>query len=194
MEAGDSRGPCLWAVVETAPDHVDAVTWCDSIDAGKDRDECHFLRAEGARDWEGCSRAGRFADDCRLHLFSGRLAGLRAAPTDLPSVQAEVIPLLEAVGVADDERYWSAALRWSLSHQHPLDRGSCDALQHPGWREACQQTALAVYGDRLNRTRDFGGGVPCSDEALPRALQHTPDPGLDAMRAQWRQRDGCAPR
>lgn len=153
--------------------------------------ECWFVLAERERDPALCARAGAFRDDCALHVLSRafpRWIDPQTRPGD-PQEQ-ELVDRIAQIGMApDDPRPWSAWYRWVLSQGAPLDRAACRAVPDPMRREACLQTGLALYGDRLNRARDTRdrAPLPCplpADPALlPPDLRHTPDPELDALRA-----------
>lgn len=156
---------------------------CDRVEGARDRADCAFRAAEAHGDPKGCADAGEWADDCRLHVWTG---GLRKwAPRDVPLVDAEgtVAGKVTEYGfAADDPRPWSAWYRHALGRMRPLDRAQCRTLPDASHVEACLQTGLALYGDLLNVARDQKL-YPCDGGPLPSLLQTTPDPELDALRA-----------
>jgi hypothetical protein len=154
--------------------------------------ECAFQVGERRSDPEACALAGRFADDCRLHLLS---AGFRAwVPKDARVDDAVLLQRLaseaQAVGLgADDLRPWSAWFRGVLDQQPSVDRSACQRLDAP-LAEACWQTGRALYEDRLNMARDRGL-VPCGGGAPPRFLATGGDAELDARLAVRMEQDLC---
>lgn len=146
------------------------------------RDECWFQLAEHDDDPAWCSRAGQFADDCRMHHVSRhfRTLGRGSAPTE-----EQVAAIITAAGLAPaDSRPWTAWYREMLSRQPTLDLSVCP----PGARrEACRNAGLVLYNDRLNRARDQRAWK-CGEEP-PRSLAVVPDPDLEALRA--RRTDAC---
>lgn len=156
---------------------------CDEVAGTEAAAECWFRRAEAHGDADACAHAGAFEFDCRMHLFTRGFdtwveSGARPGEGE-DSVAAHAV----AAGLAaDDPRVWSAWYRRVLTPQAPLDRGSCDAAPDPTRREACRQTALAVWQDRLNVARDRHLW-PCDGSPRPPLLQTTPDPELDAQTA-----------
>lgn len=179
------RDDCVLAGVEAlaAEDPDGAFALCARLDGDVARDECAFQVAERSDDPRRCAEAGRFLDDCRMHLWSRDLRarlGPGARPGDAEdSLQGR---LADYGFEADDPRPWSALYRELLSRQRPLDRGSCLAAPSDAQREACRQTGISVYDDRLNMARDRHL-VRCG-EPLPGLLETTPDPELDALRAR----------
>lgn len=169
-----------------------AAALCGALPEGASRDECAFQVAEKSGSPARCAAAGRFADDCRLHLWSQDLPKLLPAGADPGEVEAAATAALAAHGfAADDLRPWSALYRELLGRQRPLDRGRCAQAPTPDLVEACQRTGAALYGDRLNHARDFDH-FPCGGGPTPALLQTAPDPDLEAMVAERRAR--CAER
>ncbi len=170
------------ALAKTDP--TGALTLCAGLPEGVGRDECAFQVAERSADPSRCAEAGRFADDCRLHLWSRGLRELipaGALPGDLEAKAAEE---LARYGLdAEDPRPWSAFYRDLLGRRTPLDRAACQQAPAGFQREACAQTGLQLYNDRLNMARDRHL-VRCDQPELPALLQTTPDPELDALRAR----------
>lgn len=179
------RDDCILAGVEAlaSEDPSGASALCARVEGEVSRDECAFQVAERSGDPKRCADAGRFVDDCRMHLWSRDLRG-RLKPGARPGdVEAELQSRLADYGFqADDPRPWSALYRELLSRQRPLDRASCAEAPTDAQREACRQTGISVYDDRLNMARDRHL-VRCG-EALPGLLETTADPELDALRAR----------
>ena len=184
------RGDCqlavieAWATAEGEP--TDALlARCGALDAERTRGECAFQVAERRDDPGACAAAGPFADDCRLHLFTlgmARWAPQNVDPTD-PTLHVGMLAEMERVGLPrGDLRPASALFRAVLDRQPRLDRGTCQPLPR-GWREACWSTGEALFHDRLNQARDQGT-LPCPGALLPPALDHAPDPALDAALTQ----------
>ena len=182
LATGDCAGIQDDALAEDC--HVQAAD-CDGL-SGASSDECWFRHAEKTDDPADCGRAGSFADDCRMHLFTRAIEDIRA------EVGGDESPVGEAALAAglepDDIRPWSAWYRTALSRQRPLDRSRCALVSEPSHREACEKTGLALYADRLNRARDQHTW-PCHGEELPAALRYSVDPDIDAMIA--RRTDLC---
>lgn len=169
---------------------------CGAVSADAARDECAFLVAERYRAPSLCRQAGRYADDCALHVVSAAFA-VAKAPTEAWAAEQ-----IAASGLApDDPRPWSAYYRDRLGRSAPLDRAACAALDDAPARpdratraEACRQTALAVFDDRLNAARDrrrFRCEAGVVQPPLPALVQWVPDPDLDAAWA--RRTDLCTP-
>ncbi len=188
------RADCTSAAAEAlaATDAAAAAGLCAGLPAGSGRDECHFQVAERSADVRRCADAGDFADDCRLHRLSADLRNLLpASATDLATAEATLAPHLRDYGFApDDMRPWSAAFRYLLARELPLDRGRCDAVTDPDRAEACRHTALALFEDMLNHARDTTG-LPCDGGPLPPRLRYRPDPDLDAILARRMATDLC---
>ncbi len=190
------RGDCIVAAAEAlaATDTDAAQALCDSLvgdELGLYRDECGFQVAERSGDPERCATAGRFADDCRLHQLSSALGGAIPRGAAPGGFESQLAPQLAQWGFAEDDlRPWSAAYRWVLGGQRPLDLGSCAAVARPELAEACVRTGLAHYEDVLNHARDTGS-FPCDGSALTGRLAHMPHPELDALIERRRQEDLC---
>ena len=108
------RGDCIIHGVErlarTNPQGAEVL--CASLD-GLSADECWFQLAERSGEPERCDRAGRFAEDCRMHAWTARVPKL-AGPTDPPEVWAEALSRAASeMGFSSgDERPWVAASRF----------------------------------------------------------------------------------
>lgn len=196
------RADCVTAGAEALAPTDAAAAWalCEGLPEGQGRDECAFQVAEGARDPARCPAAGRFAEDCRMHLWSREIQGLLGKDVPTSAVEGLISPRLADFGFeAQDMRPWSAAWRVVLSAQRPLDRASCASATRPELVESCRATALIVYQDRLNQLRDKGllsrpqGGEPswCEGGELPPSGRFEADPELEAMLRERRARDLC---
>lgn len=190
------RADCVLAGAEalavTDPDG--AARLCAGLDEGVSRDECGFQVAERAGRPELCTAAGRFEDDCRLHLWSRALREIVPARARPGEVEASASAALGAYGFAtDDNRPWSALYRELLARQRPLDRASCEAAPTAEQRAACWNTGIMVYNDRINVARDRKQ-LPCDGAPVPAILQTTPDPELEALLAARLKVDPCSSR
>ncbi|MBN1336781.1 MAG: hypothetical protein JXB39_12560 [Deltaproteobacteria bacterium] len=191
------RADCGLAAAERlahtrGPTTGDLLARCRRLD-GWAADECAFQVGERRRDPAACAAAGRFADDCRLHLFSTGLASwvpAGASPSD-PALLERLRSEGAATGLdPTDERAASAYFRWVLGGRVPLDRGACDALSDPALQDACRHTGLALYADRLNHARDTRT-YPCGGGVLPASLAYAPDPEIDRLRQRREEEDLC---
>ncbi len=170
------RDSCLVALVERR-----GVDRCAEVVSPTTREECAFRLAEKLRAPERCKEAGRFAEDCALHVVSNTF--LVDAPDARPGGPEESVLAARIVAsglAADDPRAWTAWYRWALGRHAPLDRGSCDAVTNDTRRALCRTAGRGLYEDRLRHARDTGA-LTC--EVHAESLQHTPDPELDTLRA-----------
>ena len=180
---------CLLSAVErlAAREPAEAEALCDAITDPLSVEECWFQVAERTRDPSGCSRAGRFADDCRMHLF---VAGLPrwapARPADGPlegeagaawaaAVEAAVPEHQREVGFgADDTRPWFALFR----HLHATEKAPNPSICAPFWggprAEPCVAAGVGVYQDRLRYARDTGDLSCAAERARADALPAGP--------------------
>ncbi|MCB9765178.1 MAG: hypothetical protein H6739_35720 [Alphaproteobacteria bacterium] len=184
---------CTWAVVEAlAPvDGEAAAALCDGLQ-GRGQGECYFRLAELRGDASWCAKAAPNEDDCRLHVFSQGMGGWLPRGAAPGAVEPLAAAPIQAAGLSvDDPRPWSALYRFVLGGQRPLDRSTCADAPTPLQQEACAQTALALFDDRLNHLRDRGEAL-CEGE-LPPAARYAPDPALDARLAERRAADLCDP-
>jgi hypothetical protein len=153
---------------------------CGAIVEPTLRDECGFLRAESSGDYGDCASAGRYVEECRMHLWSADIARWEPAGVAPGDLETEVAARAALAGfAADDPRPWSAWYRQVLGRMVPLDRAQCEAVTAALPREACLHTALLVYDDRLNVARDKRL-YPCDGGELPPLLRHAPDTAIQA--------------
>jgi hypothetical protein len=165
---------------------------CEVVADATLRGECWFRLAEKGKDPALCPKAAPFADDCALHVLSAAFPKWIPKGTRPGDHDDDAAAQIAAAGLAaDDMRPWSAWYRWVLLEERPLDRAGCANVADAARREACLHTGIALYQDLLNRARDRHT-YPCDGGALPGALQTTPDPELDALRAA--RTDLCTPR
>ena len=149
--------------------------------------------AEASGQPQLCEGAGRYADDCKLHLWTATL--LRELPRDARPAEAEelVPPLLEGHAFdVGDGRPWVAVYRMLMGGRRPFDRGLCDEIPHAERRQICRDASWDLYQDLLNRARDRGR-FPCDGSPLPSELISTPDPELEAAIERRRTEDLCPP-
>lgn len=184
---------CITAAVERLkPGQAEAgARLCEELPEGTGRDECWFQLAENSADPTWCDRAGRFMDDCRLHMWTGDL--MQKLPRDLSPVEAEPVAreLLERHRFdADDGRPWVAVFRMTMGRRRPIDRSLCDGLSTAERQRICRDASRDLYNDLLNHSRDKGD-FPCDGSPLPSHLQYVDDPGLDALVAERRAADLC---
>lgn len=187
------RGDCVTAGAEALA-HTDAdaaATLCAGLPDGTPQDECGFQVAERSGDATRCATAGRFAEDCRMHVWSRSLAEALPRSTSLAEAEPRVQLLAEAAGFTErDPRPWVVLARYLLGADTPLDRSRCDALVEPERRRVCKDAARDLFHDRLNHARDTGT-FPCGGGPLPSLLAHSEDRELDAIVAARRTADLC---
>ncbi|MEL6342297.1 MAG: hypothetical protein AAFV53_04145 [Myxococcota bacterium] len=182
------RGDCLTAAAEALArdDAPIAQALCEQIDVGLQADECWFMVAERASLPTLCDRAGRFQEDCRLHLLQQRVYTANL-PQDAPS-------LLKTLGfLPDDEKAWTLMYRQILSRERPLDVSLC-AAEPAGRQRWCRRSGEGLLHDRLNYARDAGQLKRwCVDGGdLPMSVRYVAHPELDA--AFNRRTDLCPSR
>ena len=187
------RVDCIGAAAEglAATDPSGAAALCDELPDGLWRDECGFQVAESTGDAAHCATAGRFAEDCRMHLWSRALAGALPRSPSPAAVVEPIASLAHEFGFEpDDPRPWVAAWRIVGAQMDPLDRAACDPLG-PDRAGGCRATLRDLYRDRLNHARDTRR-FPCDGGELTGRLAYAaPDPELDAMVAARRDTDLC---
>ena len=182
------RDDCLAAGAEAlapaSPDKARAA--CADISGALLADECHFMVAERLREPTLCDKAGRFRDDCRLHLLQQTTAAAKPAAPDDPALAA----LIARSGFEDDDpRALTLVFRHALGARAPLDLSGCERSISEEW---CVRAGEGLLNDRLNHARDTGAisEAWCSGErdSVP-SLRYTPHPALDATVA--RRSDLC---
>ena len=193
VRAAPLRGDCVTAGAEALararPDAAAAL--CAGLPAGVHRDECGFQVAERSGQAGRCGAAGRFAEDCRMHVWSRALAEAVPRSATLEAAEPTAARLAAEAGFgAQDPRPWVVLARHLLGADAPLDRARCDALGEPKRRQVCKDAARDLFHDRLNHARDTGR-FPCGGGPLPALLTHTPDPELEAIVAARRGGDLC---
>ena len=154
---------------------------CEQVEAPLAHDECGFVLAETRGDITLCASAGRFAEDCRMHLWSVAVASWPEGDCELGTAEGGVAPRAAAAGfTVADPPPWSAYFRHCLLRSRPFDRSRCAKVSDAMAREACEQTALAAYNDLLNMARDRKL-YPCDGGPLPPLLSYAPDPAIDTL-------------
>ena len=191
----DLRADCTTAAVEVlALDREPAAAeLCRSLPEGVGRDECWFQLADVSGSAAWCGDAGRFRDDCRMHLWTQLLlARLPRNSTPAEAVTAARPLLAQTDFTEDDGRPWVAVFRMSLGPRRPFDRSLCDAIEDATLTGICRDAGRDLYGDLLNHARDKGR-FPCDGGPLPTELQTAPDPELAALVEARREVDLCPP-
>jgi len=189
----DLHADCVTAAVERLGDAELGGSLCASLPEGAGRDECVFQLAESSGQPGLCDGAGRYADDCKLHLWTATL--LQELPREARPAQAEALipPLLEGHAFEDgDGRPWVAVYRMLMGARRPFDRALCDEIPHEERRQICRDASRDLYQDLLNRARDRDR-FPCDGSPLPSELVFTPDPELEALIERRRTEDLCPP-
>lgn len=175
------RGDCLIAAVErlAAKDVEAASALCAQVPRPEEADECWFQLAERSHRPDLCARAGRFAEDCRLHGWvNGLGAWLPARPSADPAapapawaeavVSAGRIAATKAGFSQDDPRPWTALFRQVQAGAPAPDPRLCGDFAPMGLEATCAEAGLGVLRDRLRYGLDTGalrcGGL--REEAL----------------------------
>lgn len=183
------QADCLAAGAEAlAATHPDkAQTICAQLDDGLIADECWFMVAEQSKNPALCSRAGRFREDCALHLLQQAVAAADPRAAD----DARIPALITTAGFeTTDPRALTLVFRHALARQQPLDLSICDASVSAEW---CIRAGGGLLNDRLNRARDTGAisEAWCSgDRQDVESVRYVPHPELDAVVAR---RDDLCP-
>lgn len=183
---------CITALAEAAAGEHEteaATALCAALPAGVGQDECRFQVAERGGAPELCREAGRFAEDCRMHMWSqSGFQGLLPGEPGL-ELEGEVARRAAASGfTAEDERPWIAFFRALHASGGPIDLGRCEGSAH---RDLCRAAGVGLYNDLLNHARD-SRTWPCEGEALPPRLEHRPDPEIEAL-IEARRGELCPP-
>lgn len=174
---------------ESAASEAERTALCQHVRDPRQVGECYFGVAELLGAPALCKDAAPFADDCALHVVSIAFARAEAPTEAFAAGQVANAGLLP-----DDPRPWSAYFREVLGRVRPLDRSACSRAA-PEHREACEQTAVALFSDRLNQARDRRQ-FTCVDGApqppWPELVAFQPDPVFDQVMAA--RGDLCTPR
>lgn len=193
IRAPGLRADCITAAAEAlaGTDPQGASRLCASVPPGIGRDECGFQVAERSGEPTRCIEAGRFLEDCRMHLWSRALASAIPRGTDLGDAEPRVVALAAQSGFTDDDpRPWIVLTRYLLGAEPVLDRSACDDLTQVERQRTCRSAARDLFHDRINHVRDTGR-FPCDGGPLPAILGHTADPGLEGVLAERRAQDLC---
>ncbi len=174
---------------ESAHSEAERTASCARVTDPRQLGECYFTVAELLGEPALCLEAAPFADDCALHVVS-----IAFAKADAPTEAFATEQIARSGLAVDDPRPWSAYYREVLGRVRPLDRSACAAAS-PDHREACEQTALALFADRLNQARDRKQ-FTCVDGApqppWPDLVAFQPDPAFEQAMAT--RGDLCKPR
>ena len=149
------RGDCVIHGVERLarkdPDAASAL--CASL-SDLSADECWFQVAERSGDVHRCARAGRFAEDCRMHAWTARMPKFAGPTATAETWAARLTEATAEMGFdAEDMRPWTAASRYLLGRSLPLDRAFCDDWP-AAERAVCRKGGLGLFHDRINHVRD----------------------------------------
>ena len=152
MPAGPLADDCWVAAAskrpESAASEAERAALCANVRAPRQVGECYFSVAELMGAPALCREAAPFADDCALHVVSIAFARSEAPTEAFAAEQIQRAGLSPA-----DPRPWSAYFREVLGRVRPLDRSACGQVA-PDHREACEQTTISLFSDRLNQARD----------------------------------------
>ena len=198
LPAGPHRGDCIVAAVEklaaTRPAEAEAL--CLGLgDAGgvAAQQECWFQLAERSKDAGICARAGSFADDCRIHVWTAVVPGLVAALAPRDPWEPATVDTLRTAATdlgfdADDHRVWTVVFR-HLHHRSGAPATSACAGVPQQLATWCAEAALGVYRDQLRFLRD-SARFPCTEAP---AATDDPDGRLRAIHTQLAAEAGCTP-
>ncbi len=174
-----TQADCLTAAAAgIAPKRpTEAVGVCEEIPAGVYRDECGFQVAEAAGDPALCASAGLFKQQCRAHVWGESMAGLFPIGMSVAEAEKKADTLLPTFGMeADDRIAWFGLLEHVLELPGPIDRAQCAGMATERRRAVCEETALHLYRQRLDRA-NARGALPCP--GLP--MDPQVDPGSDPV-------------
>ncbi len=197
LESKQLHGDCGLAAIQSLAAQTNHATnallaQCEALPTPLNQAECAFQVGEQRDDAAACKASGPFADDCRMHLFSRRVAKIDADQETLGEALETLAAQLSFD--ASDPRPWIAASRWWLGQSTPLDRSRCTALQKDDRatdrEQLCREAGAQLYNDRLNHARDTGT-YPCGGGELPATLQTAPDPQLEQIRLDREKGDLC---
>lgn len=193
LELPELRAECITAAVErlATKDPALAHSLCGGLPPSIGRDECFFQRAERSADPTACEDAGRFAMDCRMHLWTQVVVQAVPGGAAPGSFEEELsITAAEAGFEAEDPNPWIPVYRRALGMRRPLDRASCNQAGTELRVATCRNAGVQLYNDLLNHARDTQS-FPCAGGPMPPTLAYTADPELDALVAERRSRDLC---
>lgn len=178
-DVGGSAGDeCVaWAAGAAARTDADrALGLCERITEPLWRDECGFLVAEstyataGAKDAAArCAQAGRFADNCLMHVWKAHAAALVAERglTDAAIAYGDAYAWADGVIPRDDalaEQFWDVFFDAALVDRdgrpaRPVDLGWCDALTDE-LAGRCRHAVPLTLQRALNRADRRPAGAP----------------------------------
>lgn len=173
-----SQADCLTAAAAgIAPKRPkDAVEVCARIPEGVFRDECGFQVAEAARDPALCSAAGLFAQQCRAHVWGQSMSTLFPIGMSVKEAEQKADGLLSTYGMETDDRIaWFGLFEHVLELPGIIDRGQCVGLANERRRAVCEETALHLYRQRLDRA-NARGLLPCPGAPMDAQVAPGDDP------------------
>ncbi len=185
------RADCLTAAAElmAVDDAVAADTICVGLPFPLARDECLFQVAENSGDAARCAAAGQFADRCRSHLWRGVIEARFPAGSDPAAIAEEAEAAMVAADIpVSSGPFWAQLWRRVLDAPGPVRRDRCAGVPRPVAQRACEATAVAIYGERLDR-RVLSGGLTC--DSLPEDARPGDDPELNRILDARRRTVGC---
>ncbi len=157
---------------------ADAMKVCERIPAGVFRDECAFQTAEAAGDPALCVSAGLFKQQCRAHVWGESMSRLFPIGISVADAEKKAEALLPTYGMEPDDRIaWFGLLEHVLELPGPIDRSQCAGLATERRRAVCEETALHLYRQRLDRANGRGA-LPCPGKGV---LDPQVDPGSDPV-------------
>lgn len=180
-DLGDAaRADCVVAAAEGDAAAALEQGWCDVPARSEDREECRFVLAERLDRLDLCVRAGRFADDCRVHLWRNRVPRYMPPDQPLPDLVPKVRrELLEQGFDPDDEALWVASFAHYHEQSPDLGRSRCRAIEHSRLARLCWDVAREPFEERIGSAWT-SGAVSCDAAALPPELAGM-DPELRAL-------------
>jgi hypothetical protein len=206
-----AEAECIALTAATAAKHdaTLASSLCESVREPVWRDECFFLVAENTLPHDGaeaaagrCASAGRFADNCLMHVWRHHATTLQRAepPAVAAATYSESLGWTDGVLTVDpplENRFWGVF--WAVMLEGgPLDTARCDPFDDEHARR-CRQSVPATLQRALNRSEQHGtsGGLDtlCADSpalaarvASATGVEFVSNPLLDAVATQFVER------
>lgn len=161
------QGDCYAALAQDGED-IEGGDLCGELPASLWRDECFFTAAERARATQDhdraatlCMEAGRFLNDCSIHLWRGELrtalhpGGMRTLFEDRRSIDRihDRWATLFADRARFDATFWEHCYQIAFERADFLPAGACDAMPATE-QEACLAAAAQTYRRWLQQALD----------------------------------------